>query len=130
MTMPGVGGRLTLGVALLAGTLGAARFAAAVPLEERPAATRALYTGIAVVANVMPGVATFYAPRCLPGYVVCKAVFAVISVIAATDHLALSCGGDLAQTRAILHRGFAGDWYLTSRHTSREATPDVLPEPP
>jgi len=128
--MRGAGPRLTLGVALLAAALGPARHAEAVSFEERPAAARALYTGIAVVANVVPVVSTFYVSRCLPGYVVCKLTFAGMSLIAATGQLVLSGGGDLAQTRGILHRGFAGDWYLTGRHTSREVTPEVLPEPP
>lgn len=123
------GRRLTFGVALLA-TVGSALPAAAVPLEERPVAARAFYTGMAVVANVVPVVATFYTPRCLPGYVFCKAMFAGISLVAATGQLALSGSGDLGQTRAILHRGFAGDWILTPRHTSHEVTPDVFPEPP
>jgi hypothetical protein len=97
---------------------------------ERSGARRALDTGIAVVANVVPGVSALYAPRCLPGYVLCKAVFAGMSLIAAADQLVLSGGGDLEQTRGILHRGFAGDWYLTGRHVSGEATPEPLPEPP
>jgi hypothetical protein len=128
--MRGAGPCLTVGVALLAAALGSGRHAGAASFGERPAAAQALYTGIAVVANVVPIVAAFYAPRCLPGYVLCKATFAGISLIAAAGQLALSGGGDLVQTRAILHRGFAGDWYLTGRHTSREVTPEVLPDPP
>lgn len=128
--MQGAGPRLTLAVATLAGALASARHASAVSFEERPVAAQALYTSIAVVANVVPVVSAFYAPRCLPGYVVCKVTFAGISLIAAAGQLALSGGGDLGQTRAILHRGFAGDWYLTGRHTSGEVAPDVLPEPP
>lgn len=98
--------------------------------EERSGARHALDTGVAVVANVVPGVATLYAPNCLLGYVFCKTIFAAMSVIAAGDQLVMSGGGDMAQTRGILHRGFAGDWYLTARHVSREATPEPLPEPP
>jgi hypothetical protein len=97
---------------------------------ERSGARHALDTGIAVAANVVPGVASLYAPRCLLGYVFCKSVFAAVSVIAAADQLVLSGGGDMVQTRAILHRGFAGDWYLTARHVSGEAKPEPLPEPP
>src|SRR5206468_3365528 len=89
-----------------------------------------LYTGVAVVANVTPFVATLYAPRCLPGYVVCKLTYAGLSLAAAADQLVLSGGGDLAQTRAILHRGFAGDWYLTGRHVAGEVEAEPLPEPP
>jgi hypothetical protein len=128
--MRGAGPGLTVGVALLAASLVAARPARAVSYDERPPASRALYTGLAVVANVMPVVSAFYAPRCLPGYVVCKVTFAGISLIAATGQLALSGGGDMVQTRGILHRGFAGDWYLTGRHTSHELTPQPLPDPP
>jgi hypothetical protein len=124
------GVRVALGVGVLAATLGPPRDAAAVPFEQRSGTARALYTGLAVVANVVPVVSTLYAPRCLPGYVLCKATFAGMSLIAATGQLALSGGGDLNQTRGILHRGFAGDWYLTGRHTSRDVAPDVLPEPP
>jgi hypothetical protein len=89
-----------------------------------------LNTSVAVIANVTPGVATLYAPRCLPGYVFCKAIFAGVSVIAAADQLAFSGGADMAQTRAILHRGFGGDWVITPRHVAREVTPEPLPEPP
>ena len=103
--------------------------AAAARYEERPATMRALYTGIAVVANVVPGVSALYAPRCLPGYVLCKSVFAFISVIAAADQLVVSGGGDREQTRGILHRGFAGDWYLTGHHVSGDVTPEPLPDP-
>jgi|SRR5215510_2516843 len=119
----------TAGAVLAGLTLWATTALAAAP-GERSGARHALDTGIAVVANVVPGVATLYAPRCLLGYVFCKSVFAVVSVIAAADQLALSGGGDMAQTRGILHRGFAGDWYLTARHVSGEATPEPLPEPP
>ena len=124
--------RRTLGtfVALIA-TLGfGVSSASATSYEERPGGMRALYTGIAVVANVVPGVSALYAQRCLPGYVLCKAVFAGMSLIAAADQLVVSGGGDLEQTRGILHRGFSGDWYLTGRHVSGDATPEPLPEPP
>src|SRR3990172_319619 len=98
--------------------------AAAVSYEERSAAARAAYTGIAVIANVVPVVSTFYAPKCLPGYVMCKAVWACVSVIAAADQLVLSGGGDRIQTRGILHPGFAGDWFLTGRHIAGDVTPN------
>src|SRR5262249_51342675 len=75
--------------------------------DEASPGKRALYTSIATVANVVPGVSTLYAPTCLPGYVLCKGVFAFFSVVAAADQLVVSGGGDLEQTRAILHRGFA-----------------------
>src|SRR5437867_3171220 len=124
--------RRTLGTcAALIAMLGfAVSRASAASYEERPGGMRAVYTGIAVIANVVPGVSALYAPRCLPGYVLCKAVFAGMSLIAAADQLALSGGGDLEQTRGILHRGFTGDWYLTGRHVSGDVTPEPLPDPP
>ena len=112
-------------VACFAGP-GAARAAG---YDQQSPAKRALYTGVAVVANVTPFVSALYAPTCLPGYVVCKLSFAGLSLAAAADQLVLSGGGDLAQTRAILHRGFAGDWYLTGRHVAGDAEPQPLPEP-
>ena len=118
---------LTLAVLLLAASL--AGTARAASYDERGPAMRAVLTGVAMVANVVPGVSTIYAHSCLPGYVICKLTFAAISVIAAGDQLAFSGGGDLDQTRAILHRGFAGDWYLTGRHVSGDLTPQPLPEP-
>jgi hypothetical protein len=121
--------RLTLGAALLAAGLVQAGTAGAASYDERGPAMRALYTGLAVVANVVPGVSALYAPRCLPGYVLCKLTFAGMSLIGAADQLALSGGGDLDQTRAILHRGFAGDWYLAGRHVSGDRTPEPLPDP-
>jgi hypothetical protein len=109
---------------LIPGIAGAASYA------EQSAAKRTLDTGVAVVASVVPVVSTLYAPRCLLGYVFCKAVFAAMSAIAAADQLVFSGGGDMAQTRGILHRGFAGDWVLTGRHVSGEVEPQVLPDPP
>jgi len=128
--MRGAGRRL-VPVAVLATVLAPLCVAgAADPYEQRTAVSRAYYTGVAIVANVVPVVSTIYASRCLPGYVMCKAMWAGISVVAAADQLAWSGGGDMAQTRAILYRGFAGDWYLTGRHTSGDREPQPLPEPP
>jgi hypothetical protein len=121
--------RLAVGAALAACLAGAAT-ARAAAYDQQSAGMRALYTGVAVVANVTPFVSALYAPNCLPGYVVCKLTFAGLSLAAAADQLVLSGGGDLAQTRAILHRGFAGDWYLTGRHVAGDAEPQPLPEPP
>ena len=118
---------LTLAVLLLTANL--AGTAHATSYEERGPAMRALLTSVAMVANVVPGVSAIYAHSCLPGYVLCKLTFAAFSVIAAGDQLAFSGGGDLDQTRAILHRGFAGDWYLTGRHVSGDLKPEPLPEP-
>jgi hypothetical protein len=98
--------------------------------DEHSALKESLYTGIAVVANVMPGVSALYAPTCLPGYILCKASFALVSLVAAGEQILMSGAQDWTQTEAILHRGFAGDWYLTARHVSGEATPQVHPEPP
>jgi len=117
--------------ALLATTfLVAGTAAVAGPYDQEPASKRALNTGIAVAANVVPVVSTVYEPKCLPGYVVCKGVYAFMSVVAATAQLVLSGGGDLEQTRAILYRGFRGDWYLTGRHVSGELNAEPLPEAP
>jgi len=113
---------------LLAASLLASRVEA-VPFAERSAAARVAYTTVAAVANVVPVVSTIYAPRCLPGYVVCKLLFAGASLVAATEQLVISGGADRAQTRAILHRGFGGDWVLTGAHVAGDRTPDPWPEP-
>ena len=104
--------------------------AAAVSYDERSPAGRALYTGIAVIANIVPGVSTLYAPRCLPGYIMCKGLWAFVSVIAAAGQFVLSWEQDPVQTKGILYRGFAGDWFLTGRHTAGDLTPSPLPDPP
>src|SRR3989442_15386808 len=116
--------------AALAACLGGAEAARAAAYDQQSPGMRALYTGVAVEANVTPFVATLYAPRCLPGYVVCKLTYAGLSLAAAADQLVLSDGGDLAQTPPILHRGFAGDWSPTGRHVAGEVEPQPLPEPP
>lgn len=114
---------VTLLVAGRAGAAGGSYDTASVP-------ARAGYTALAAIANVVPGVSALYAPSCLPGYVVCKAIFAVVSTVAAADQLVLSGGGDLEQTRGILYRGFAGDWILTGRHVAGDIDPRPLPDPP
>ena len=119
----------TVMAAAVAASLAGGVTAANVPWEERSAVERVWYTAGAVVANLTP-VSALYAPRCLPGYLLCKLSFAGASVLAAADQLVFSGGGDLAQTRAILYRGFAGDWVLTPRHVAGEARPEPLPEPP
>jgi hypothetical protein len=121
--------RLAVAAALVAYLAGAG-VAPAAPYDQQSAGRRALHTAVAVVANVTPVVSALYTPYCLPGYIVCKLGFAGFSLVAAADQLVLSGGGDLAQTRAILHRGFAGDWYLTGRHVAGEVQPQPLPEPP
>ena len=120
--------RIVMAAAVAASVAGGAT-AANVPCEQRSAVERVWYTAGAVVANLTP-LSALYAPRCLPGYLLCKLSFAGASVLAAADQLVFSGGGDLAQTRAILYRGFAGDWVLTPRHVAGEARPEPLPEPP
>jgi hypothetical protein len=122
---------LRLRGAVLAGlVLSQVSFARATSWEEVSAAKRALYTSVAVLANVLPFLPTVWAPRCLPPYVVCKLAFASISLLAAADQLAISGGADRAQTRAILQRGFGGDWFLTGEHIAGARTPQPLPDPP
>ena len=124
------GSRLTSAVVLAAATLARPMDAAAVPYDEQSAVARALYTGAAVVANALPIASAYYAPQCLPGYVVCKITFAGVSLVAATSQFLLSFGGDLEQTRGILYRGFYGDWFLTGHHIAGEREPRPLPDPP
>ena len=116
--------------ALLAACLAQVSVAGAVPYEQRSSAARAAYTSVAMVANVVPIVSAFFAPKCLPGYILCKASFAGISVLAAAAQFGWSGDSDHDQTRAILNRGFAGDWYLTGRHIAGDVKPEPLPEPP
>jgi hypothetical protein len=125
-----VGGRKQVAVVATLLMLLGGRAMAAETYEQQSALRRALYTGIAVAANILPGVSALYVPRCLPGYIVCKLSFAGVSLLAAADQLGISGGGDMEQTRAILYRGFAGDWYLTGRHVAGFAKPQVLPDPP
>lgn len=98
--------------------------------EDKSAGMRALYTAGAVIANFVPIVSAFVAPKCLPGYILCKLSFAGLSVVAAGESLAMSGGADKQQPKAILGRGFGGDWYLTGRHVAGDATPEVYPEAP
>ncbi len=97
--------------------------------EDRPAWQRAGYTVLAGIENVVPIASSLAAPRCLLGYVLCKGTFAGFSLVVAGEHLLWSGGADLDQTRAILRRGFGGDWVLTGRHAAGDATPEVLPDP-
>lgn len=90
---------------------------------------RAGYTALAVVQNVVPVASTLATPRCLQGYIACKFGFASISLLVAGESLLMSGGADLDHTRAILHRGFAGDWYVTGRHAAGDLQPQVLPDP-
>jgi hypothetical protein len=98
--------------------------------EESSASRRALYTAGAVAANVVPGVASVVEPKCLPGYFFCKLTFAAGSVLFAGENFVMSGGADTEQSRAILYRGFAGDWFVTPRNIAGDTKPQVLPEPP
>jgi len=121
--------RTLIGIAVLLGSLAAAP-AASASYADASGPRRALYTTIAVAANVLPGLSALYAPTCLPGYVVCKISFSGVSLMAAAGQWLLSGAQDVEQTRGILHRGFAGDWYLTGRHVAGDLAPQPLPEPP
>jgi len=114
---------------LIAALFLASRPALAEPFDERPASQRAAYTAYAVAADVLPVVSATVAPRCLPGYIVCKISFAALGLIAAGEQLFLSNGSDLNQTRALLHRGFGGDWVLTGRHAAGDIEAQPLPDP-
>lgn len=110
------------------GTLSTSAPLAASSYDDLPARTRAAYSLLAVVANVTPIAAAYVAPRCLPGFVVCKAFFAGFSVLAAGTQLVFSGGADMTQPRAILARGFFGDWYLTGRHVAGDRAADPYAE--
>ncbi len=118
-----------LGVAVLVTWLLVPASARAVPYDERPAWQRAGYTTLAMIANVVPITSALVAPRCLPGYILCKISYAGMSVVAAAEVMIASGDHDIPQIEGILHRGFAGDWYLTGRHVAGDVEPNVLPEP-
>ena len=99
------------------------------PYDERPAWQRAGWTTWAVIANVVPITSAAVAPKCLPGYILCKASYAAVSLIVAAEQVVWSGGEDLGQARAVLHRGFGGDWILTGRHASGDEPVEVLPDP-
>jgi len=98
--------------------------------EELSPTRRALYSATAAIVNVVPITSAFVAPLCLPGYILCKLAFAGISVVAAAEQFALGGDADTAQTRAILYRGFQGDWYVTGKHVAGFAAPQPWPDPP
>jgi hypothetical protein len=115
---------------LVAVAVGHAVVAHAVPYEEQSAGRRAAYTAGAVAANVLPVAPTYVEPRCLVPYILCKAVFAGMALVAAGESLVMSGGADLEQPRAILYRGFSGDWVVTPRDVAGETKVDVLPAAP
>jgi len=119
---------IVTGVALLVASADALAESSA--WEQRPASERALYTAAAVIANVVPITSALVAPRCLPGYLLCKLSFAGLSVVAAAESLVMSGGADQEQPRAILQRGFTGDWFLTGRHVAGDAQAEPYPEAP
>jgi hypothetical protein len=121
-------GRAALGAML--GALLARPVGARIPYDERPAYQRAAFTVGALVLDVTPVVSGLVAPQCLPGYVLCKVGFALFNTAAAELHLLMSGFGDMAQTRAILYRGWAGDWYLTGRDVAGDHVPQPYPDPP
>jgi hypothetical protein len=124
----GVDMRAFAGILLLLGTVALSRESLAA-YDDLSAGRRAGYTTLAVVENVVPIASTFATPRCLQGYIVCKFTFAMMSLLVAGEQLVMSGGSDLDQTRGLLHRGFAGDWYVTGRHASGDLQPQLLPDP-
>jgi len=120
--------RTGFGTLLLVAAI-ASPHAALADYDDRPATERGAYTALAVAENILPGVSTIAAPRCLQGYVLCKLSFAAVSLVAAGEHLFFSGGSDLGQTRAILRRGFTGDWVLTGKHAAGDVEAAVFPDP-
>jgi hypothetical protein len=98
--------------------------------DDSPNWKRALYTAGAVAANVVPGASSLIEPKCLPGYMFCKATFAFGSLLFAGETMVMSGGSDIDQSRAILYRGWAGDWVVTPRDIAGDRQPQVLPTPP
>jgi hypothetical protein len=98
--------------------------------EDRSTGQRVGYTTAAVVADVVPVTSAFVEPHCLPGYILCKAGFAAFSLAAAGAQLLLSGGSDMTRTKAILYRGFAGDWVVTGPQVAGDQVIRVLPDPP
>ena len=111
-------------------TLWAPGRARAGSFEDSSTAKRMLYTAGAVAANVVPVAGSLVEPKCLPGYFFCKLTFAAGSVLFAGETLVMSGGADIDQSRAILYRGFSGDWVVTPRDIAGDRNPDVLPAPP
>src|SRR5262245_25889061 len=104
--------------------------AQAVPFEELSRGKRAFYTARAVVANTVPVASAVTEPKCVQGYILCKLTFALFSTVVAGETLALGGGGDVNQPKAILYRGWSGDWVVTPRDIAGDTKPELLPEPP
>ncbi len=126
----GIGRQLAATTTLVALSLGVAGGVRATPFEELSGGRRAMYTAGAVAANTLPGASALADSRCLPGYILCKATFAAFSLIAAGESLVMSGGSDLAQPRALLYRGFSGDWVATPRDIAGDTKVELLPEAP
>ena len=120
--------RGVLAAALVCGPIGLATKADAGSYEDLSARRRALYTAGAAAANVAPVASTIVEPKCLQGYILCKATFAAFSVIAAAESLVMSGGSDLEQPRSILTRGFSGDWVATPQDVAGTTKVEVLPD--
>ena len=84
----------------------------------------------AVAVNTLPVASAVMEPKCLQGHILCKLTFAAFGVIVAGETLVLGGGSDLAQPKAVLYRGFSGDWVVTPQDIAGDTRPDVLPEPP
>lgn len=96
--------------------------------EESGFMTVAAPVGAAIV-NVVPVTSAFAAKPCLQGYILCKATFALISLIVAAEETVLAGAGKSSQARGVLHRGFGGDWVVTPAHIAGRDTVEVLPAP-
>jgi hypothetical protein len=98
--------------------------------EDSSTGKKALYTAGAAAVNVVPVAASVVEPKCLPGYIFCKLTFAFGSLLFAGEDMVMSGGSDNNQARAILYRGFAGDWVVTPQDIATGRRPNVLPDPP
>jgi hypothetical protein len=104
--------------------------ARAASYEDSSTGKKVLYTAKAVAANALPVAGSLVEPKCLPGYFFCKLTFAFGSLLFAGENLAMSGGADIDQSRAILYRGFSGDWWVTPRDIAGDRQPQILPAPP
>jgi hypothetical protein len=95
---------------------------------EVTARRRALQTAGAVAANTVPVASAFVEPKCIQGYILCKAMFAVFSVAAAAESVVMSGGRDHDQPRGILTKGFTGDWVVTRSDVAGSTKVELLPE--
>jgi hypothetical protein len=113
-----IGGLLTAGVSP----------ASAITWEERSAGSRAWYTALAVVANVLPIASAFVEPKCIQGYILCKLTWASIGVITGAESAIMSGGQDPGEAGTQVKRGYEGDWFLTGSDVAGDTTPQVFPE--